>query len=173
MWYNIDFIRFVRQLLPPVLRGTVMIALLRVFIHPLRYLLDRFLSYRNGVSDRLNVTANVQYIQKALNDAFFLTDKQIYIETPEDERGLFLYFQKEGQPACPFYPPGGTPVHLKGLDDSPTMDTIVIYLPTFLCTSLDAEEDRYKGKNLQIIYNLLNYYKPAGRSYRIELYDYE
>ena len=173
MWYRIDFIRFVRQLLPPVLRSAIMIALFRVLITPIRYLYDKFLSYKNSVDSRLNITANVQYIQKALNDAFYLIDNQIYIETPEDDRTPPFHFQHEGQPPNHFYMSGGTPFYLGGIDDASPKETIVLYIPSFLCTSLDAEEDKYKGKNLQIIYNLLNFYKPAGRSYRIELYDYE
>lgn len=173
MWCRIDFTRFVQQLLPPILRSKVMIALFRVFITPLRYLYDKFLAYRDSVSSRLNITANVQYIQKALNDAFYLTDEQIYIETPEEERVPAFYFQDEGQPAYYFYMAGNISFYLRSPDDVPQSETYIIFIPTFLCTSLDTTEDKYKGENLQIIYNILNNYKPAGRMYRIEIYDYE
>lgn len=173
MWYRIDFTRFVQQLLPPILRSKVMMALFRVFITPLRYLYDKFLVYRDSVSSRLNITANVQYIQKALNDAFYLTDEQIYIETPEEERVPAFYYQEEGQPANYFYKVGDTPFYIRQPDEDPSIETFIVFVPTFLCTSLDTSSDKYDGKNLQSIYNLLNYYKPAGRSYRIELYDYE
>lgn len=173
MWYRIDFTRFVQQLLPPILRSKVMMALFRVFITPLRYLYDKFLAYRDSISSRLNITANVQYIQKALNDAFYLTDNQIYIETPEDERTPSFYFQDEGQPPNYFYMAGNKPFYLREPDEVSSRETFIVYIPTFLCSSLDSEDDKYNGENLQIIYNLLNYYKPAGRSCRIELYDYE
>ena len=103
MWCRIDFTRFVQQLLPPILRSKVMMSLFRVFITPLRYLYDKFLAYQDSVSSRLSITANVQYIQKALNDAFYLTDNQIYIETPKEERAMVFYFQKEGQSANFFF----------------------------------------------------------------------
>ena len=77
MQCRIDYVRFVWQLLPPVLRSGVLLSLLRVLITPLRYLQERLSAYMEGVSSRLNITANVQYIQKALNDAFYLTDNQI------------------------------------------------------------------------------------------------
>ncbi len=173
MWCKIDFTRFVQQLLPPILRSKVMMALFRVLITPLRYLYDKFLSYKDGVSSRLNITANVQYIQKALNDSFYLTDNQIYIETPEEERIPSFYFQSEGQPANYFNMAGETPFYLREADGNSSKETFIVFIPTFLCTSLDTEKDKYKGVNLQIIYNQLNFYKPAGRSYRIELYDYE
>lgn len=173
MWYRIDFTRFVQQLLPPILRSKVMMALFRVFITPLRYLYDKFLVYRDSVSSRLNITANVQYIQKALNDAFYLTDNQIYIETPDEERMPHFYFKAEEQTGNHFYMKGKTPFYLRCADDVPLNATFILYIPTFLCTSLNTEEDKYKGVNMQVIYNTLNYYKPAGRSYRIEIYDYE
>ena len=173
MWYRIDFTRFVQQLLPPILRSKVMMALFRVFITPLRYLYDKFLAYQDSVSSRLNITANVQYIQKALNDAFYLTDEQIYIETLEEERTPSFYFQNEGQPANYFYLTGEKSFYLREVDEVSNKETFVVYIPTFLCTSLETETDRYNGENLQIIYNLLNLYKPAGRLCRIELYDYE
>lgn len=173
MWCRIDFTRFVQQLLPPILRSKVMMALFRVLITPVRYLYDKLLSYKDSVSSRLNITANVQYIQKALNDAFFLTDNQIYIETPEEERTPSFYLQSEGQPANYFYKTGEKPFYLRESDEASNRETFIVYVPTFLCTSLETETDKYKGVNLQVIYNQLNYYKPAGRSYRIELYDYE
>lgn len=171
MWYRIDFTRFVQQLLPPILRSKVMMALFRVFITPLRYLYDKFVAYRDSVSSRLNITANVQYIQKALNDAFYLTDEQIYIETPEEERMKVFYYKEEQQSANYFNMKGKTPFYLRGIDDTSLNETFILYIPLFLCTSLNADEDKYKGANMQIIYNTLNYYKPAGRSYRIKLYD--
>lgn len=173
MWYRIDFTRFVQQLLPPILRSKVMMALFRVFITPLRYLYDKFLAYRDSISSRLNITANVQYIQKALNDAFYLTDNQIYIETPEEERMSVFYYKEERQPPNYFYMNGDKPFYLRSPDDVPQSETYIIFIPTFLCTSLDTTEDKYKGENLQIIYNILNNYKPAGRMYCIEIYDYE
>ena len=173
MWCRIDFTRFVQQLLPPILRSKVMMALFRVFITPLRYLYDKFLAYQDSVSSRLSITANVQYIQKALNDAFYLTDNQIYIETPKEERAMVFYFQKEGQSANFFFCNGDKPFYRRYLDEGLSIETFVVFIPTFLCTSLDYSDDKYEGKHLQQIYNLLNYYKPAGRSYRIELYHYE
>lgn len=173
MWYRIDFTRFVQQLLPPILRSKVMMALFRVFITPLRYLYDKFLAYRDSVSSRLNITANVQYIQKALNDAFYLTDEQIYIETPEEERMSVFYYKEERQPSNYFYLAKDAPFYLRKPDEISLKEAFIVCIPSFLCTSLIPSEDKYKGENLAIIYNILNFYKPAGRSYRIEIYVYE
>lgn len=173
MQCRIDYVRFVWQLLPPVLRSSVLLVLLRVLITPLRYLQERLSAYMEGVSSRLNITANVQYIQKALNDAFYLTDNQIYIETPEAERATVFYYQEEGQAANYINTKGGDAFYLRTPDDVSPNETYIVYVPSFLCTSIDAEGDEFHGEHLQTIYNLLNTYKPAGRKYRIEIYDYE
>lgn len=173
MWYKIDFTRFVQQLLPPILRSKVMMALFRVLITPIRHLYDNFLTYKDGISARLNITANVQYIQKALNDAFYLTDNQIYIETTGDVTLAVLYFKDEEKPVTYLYGKGGTAIYAWESKEKTNVDTCIIYIPSFLCTSLDANEDEYKGENMQLIYNLFNYYKPAGRTCRIVIYDYE
>lgn len=50
---------------------------------------------------------------------------------------------------------------------------MIVHVPTFLCTSTDKDEDKYGGRNYNEIKNILNIYKPAGRTFGIELYDYE
>lgn len=150
-----------------------MMALLRVLITPLRYLYDRFLAYKDSVSSRLDTTANVQYIQKALNDAFFLTDDQIYIETAEEEKLPFFHFQSEGLTTNFFHNSGDAAYYMGVADDASNTESFIVYVPSFLCTSLDAEADKFQGQHIQTIYNLLEYYKPAGRTCRIEIYDYE
>ena len=78
MWYKIDLTRLVVQLLPPILRGKLLVALLKVLIGPLAYIYDRLLEHRDKVLGRLNVSANVIYLAKMLNEAFFLNDSQIH-----------------------------------------------------------------------------------------------
>lgn len=173
MWCRIDLTRFVQQLLPPILRSRIMMVLFRVLITPLRYLYNEFLTYRDSVSSRLNITANVQYIQKALNDAFYLTDNQIYIVSPEEERTTTFYFQKEGQVVNYLYQKDGKSFYLRHQGEGLSSDTFIVFIPTYLCSSLDPSSDKYNGKHLLQIYKLLEFYKPAGHSYRIELYDYE
>ena len=55
MWYDVDFTRWAVQLLPPILRSRVLVALLRIIIIPLAYLHRLFTDYRKKVDDRLDV----------------------------------------------------------------------------------------------------------------------
>ena len=91
------------QLLPPILRSKLLVALANVLVLPLRYVYERFRSVKNTVDDRLAITGNVQYLEKALNDAFYLKDHQIYIETPEEEKVPSFYYASELQEPCNMY----------------------------------------------------------------------
>lgn len=162
------------QLLPPILRSPFLVALLRVLAAPFRYVCEQFTAYRATVAQRLCGAAYVQYLEKVLNDAFHLTDGQIYIETPEDEPPVWWHMKAEGQtPPYLYTRRTGSGLVMKQGGESSYRDSFIVCLPSFLCTSTDPAADKYKGEHLQTVKNLLAYYKPAGRTYRIMLYDYE
>ena len=46
MWYKIDFIKFFVQMLPPVLRSDLLIALIKVIAVPLQYVYNQFVSLK-------------------------------------------------------------------------------------------------------------------------------
>ena len=79
MFYDIDIDKWGRQLLPPVLRRKRLQAFLRVLLLPLQQMKQSFSSYRDSAIGRVNVNGQVIYMEKALNDAFFLTEREIFI----------------------------------------------------------------------------------------------
>ena len=169
MWYDVDFNRWAVQLLPPILRSRVLVALLRILIIPLAYLHRLFTDYRKKVADRLDITASVQDIERALNRRFFLRNRQIYIESESDDRHPCLYFQAEGKPPT-FLNPRMT-LWMDG--EVPSKPNFTIFVPNFLVSSLNSEEDRHKGRHLAEIIRIVELYKPAGRRYHINIYEYE
>lgn len=174
MWWKTDITLLARQLLPPVLRSKVMTALLRVLTLPLRRQMVFLDDLHTDSAERLNTTASVISMERALNGAFFLQDRQIWIDSgtqdnppywhtrAEQQAKRYMYAATEGKTAA---------LKLRGEADYGT--SFVVWVPTFLCTSTDAAEDKYKGVNLNAIEHITRYYKPAGRTFRIELYDYE
>ena len=169
MWYDVDFTRWAVQLLPPILRSRVLVALLRIIIIPLAYLHRLFTDYRKKVAERLDITASVQDIERALNRRFFLRNRQIYIESEPDDRHPILFFRSEGQPST-FFNPRLT-LWMDG--EVPLRPNFTVHVPNFLATSLNAEEDRHKGRHLAEIIRIIEMYKPAGRRYAIIVYEYE
>ena len=174
MWYDLDIEKLGRQLLPPVLRSGVLTALVRVLLMPIRLVYDEFMALKASTDTVLSTTGTVIKLEKILNDTFFLRNREIYIETPDEEERLSMYFERANQKATVMHlKKEGTCVVLKVRGESTVKVNFTVWVPTFLCTSEDAKADRYGGRNLRVIRNILNRYKPAGRTFGIELYDYE
>lgn len=175
MWYKIDFTKLTVLLLPPILRCRFLTSLLGVMTVPLRHIYNKFCTLKETVDSRLNITCNVLYLEKALNDAFYLTDRQIYIETPEEEKVPAFHFSSELQvPNYMYLLSEGTGFVLTNKGESKVRLNFIVKVPNFLCTSLESKDaDDYGWRYLSMIKNILNIYKPAGRTYSIELYDYD
>lgn len=158
MWYKIDIFKFAFLLLPPPLRKKKMFAFLKVLTLPISYLHDELMKYRDLCDSRLSVNGQVIYIEKALNDYFLLQNKDIYISDIEGIiRSAYLrnespsnYFYNEGSNKHT-YLHNGANGHLK----------FIVNVPSYL-------EDR-----IEEIKNIVEYNKPAGRVYTINIYDYE
>ena len=85
------------QLLPPVMRGRLTVALLKVLTLPVRHIYEQLMARRKNADRRLNTTANVMYIEKALNEAFYLKERQIWIESTAAEDMVFWHRRDEMQ----------------------------------------------------------------------------
>ena len=173
MWWKTDLLKLSVELLPPMLRGGLTVALLRVLMLPVRHIYAKLQARRKNANQRIGTTANVVSMEKALNDAFFLTDGQIMIESGDADDRVFWHMKADGQEPATLWMKTEKGTVLKKRGEASYKDSFTVWVPTFLCTSTDSTEDRYGGRNLRDIKILLNYYKPAGRTYRIELYDYE
>src|SRR3712207_2217927 len=99
MWYKIDILRLALQLLPPILRSTLLTALLKVLLLPIVYIYEQFMQIKNNADERLRNTANVVSLERILNAAFHLSGRQIYIETAEVVNVVYMHTKVEGQKA--------------------------------------------------------------------------
>ncbi len=156
-----------------MLRSRLTVALLRVMLLPVRYTYGKLQAGRKNANQRLGTTANAASIEKALNDAFFLTEGQITLEEGDEDDRVYWHRKAEGQEPATLWLKTEKGTVLKERGETSYKDSFAVRVPTFLCTSTDGTADKYGGRNLRDIKILLNYYKPAGRTYRIELYDYE
>lgn len=176
MWYNVDLRRLGVQLLPPILRSKGLVALIYCLTTPIRWVLAQFSMWRTETDALLDTNATVASMEAALNRIFFLRYRQIYIDTPDwEERATTLYLQKERQAATYLRKTSEeSPTYMvMAVEDQPEVNFTVM-VPTFLCTSIESRtQDKYGWRYLTQIKQLLDKYKPAGRTYRIMLYDYE
>ena len=161
MWYDFDIIKYAQYVLPPVLRKKKVFALISVFQLSLIFIYSSFKKYRKQSIDKQNINGQVIYIEKALNDRFYLKNREIFITDIEDSV-TYLHKRTDGQIPIYIYKRSekGKTV-LKYRDEGSYEGNFIVHIPSFL---KEYETD---------IRNQVNYYKPAGRSFKIEIYDYE
>lgn len=162
MWYNLDIYKLAQHLLPPMLRKKRLFALLCVLLLPFYLILQAFQAFRKQSESNMNINGQVIYIEKILNDTFFLENKEIYLSDIPD-RQLYMYARQEGTQAVfsqrseedsqRLY------VQLRGEGN---MDgNYIVNVPSFLTGQMDE------------IRRIVEKYKPSGRKYIINIYDYE
>lgn len=173
MLFNFDPLRLARQLCPPILRSKVLMALLKAICAPLRFISEKIFSYRKDVKDGMSTTSNVVVLEGVLNETFYLQNKQIYITTNDSTGEVFFRTKQED-----------TPIGMHTLGESQSLilltqfETIpgpdfTIHIPSFLATSLVPDVDEYNGVNLLKITDIINRYKPVGKTYALDIYTYE
>ena len=97
MWYNVDFNRWIEQLVPPILRSKVLLAILKAMIIPIIYIHEEFLKKKTDVERRLDTTAQRTSIESYLNGLFFLKNREIRIEEIDNSNKVYVYFADENQ----------------------------------------------------------------------------
>jgi hypothetical protein len=157
-----------------MLRSNVLIKIIQILIIPIDFIFNKFNILKTDTDKTLNTTGNVQYLQKALNNAFFLHNDEIYIDTMEEENKRIFFLENEGQNAQTIYLESeSSPYYLWQDGESTLKYNFTVHIPSFLCTSVNPAEDEYNGVYYRKIISILNKFKPAGRTYSIEIYDYD
>ena len=162
MLYKLDIYKWGLFLLPPVLRKKRLFALLAVLLRPFHDLLQAFKEFRKNSLERLDINGQVAYIEKALNGRFLLEYREIYLTDTVDtiSQGSLLYPQEEETMAV--YGNGDSIVtYLKSTGEGKQEADFIVNVPSFLSQHVDE------------IKTIVEYNKPAGRSYEIKIYDYE
>lgn len=162
MWYNIDLVKFVLHLLPPILRRRKLWAITVVTLLPLTYVYSLFRDYRLQALARLNINGQVIYIEKVLNDRFFLKNREIYI-TDISDRQMMLNLRREGVALVYLNQrlESFDTVYITKRGEGNAEGNYIVNAPDFLT---DYESD---------IRQSINYYNPAGRTYVLKFYKYE
>lgn len=156
MWYKFDVQKFGEQMLPPLLRGGVMRALLSALLLPLRGLMDRFRVYRSESLARLRASGHTSSLRRVLNKHYALEWEILVEDIPLDPDTL--YYGREGQAPIHVHRDRGTALLYDG--EGRKGHAFRVRVPHFLAEH-EAE-----------IRQLIEYYRPAGQSYTLEYYEY-
>ena len=159
MWYRIDINRFGVMLLPSALRRSRMYAFLKVLLCWFDKLQNEFIEYREGARKRLGLNGQVIYIEKALNDYFGFESKEIYIsDIPSIQRTFYV---PNNENTAHIYDRDSLKVAYLSNGSENAQLNFIVNIPSSLEGRIEA------------IRNIIDYNKPAGRTYTINFYDYE
>lgn len=150
------------RLLPPILRTDGVKAFIWAMLAPLDYIVSKFKRAVDSSDLRLSHNAFTMYLEKYLNGLFGL-DGEIYIRDIIDDFSVYLsrkaevsdydIMTKKAEGLETIVLPREKPGRLIG--------KFGVYIPA----SLDTEEDR------RLIEYWVRYYKYAGTTFRIEIYE--
>lgn len=159
MFYSFDIVKWVRSLLPPILRRNVVLAFVQSLIWPMVYVYELFSLYTQDIRQQLSYNAFTIYLEKFLNGLFGL-DHEIYIEDYREEPTIYLareaekvqpdYFSRASESADPVY-----------VSNS---DLLIGGFYVMVPSSVATEE------NIALITRWVNYYRFAGTTFSIKKY---
>ena len=160
--YKIDYISLIQLLLPVKIRLKVIYTMLKVMILPIRELYNDFTTYRIKIENRLNFNGNVQYLEYVLNKEFLLTNNEIFISDLDTSSRLVLRNKSElQQPRYLYNKAEGTRTITVNKDEGSFDGDFTVNIPSYLNSQ----------PFLQTISNIVNYYKQAGKQYKIQVYE--
>ena len=153
-WYQFDIMKFAEDMTPPLLRKSLLMALIRALLRPLVRLMREFQDLRAQSKKALLPSGQVRAIEGAIIDKYHLHSGDVYITEPEDKT-LYLYYEREGAGALEL------PQAIYYEHENPNKTDFTIHLPDHL--------EKYDGD----ITRLIELYRPAGRKYTKQYYTYE
>lgn len=161
MPYSFDPQTFARQMLPPILRRGVLVALLRAFITPLVWLMAQLHTTRLRSRDALIASGQIRSLVEVLRRKYQTGEGDIYVqESPY--RSYTLYFEREQMTKPYLHPSSINPVACLIMSDEGRLTPdFYVHVPDYL-----------EGKREEIG-RLIEQYKPAGRTYKLIFYPYE
>lgn len=145
-----------------MLRQKQLFALTCVLVYPVYLLVQKFKGYRKECIENMQINGQVIYIEKILNDTYFLKNKEIYLSDIENKQP-YLYIRSEQQRSITLRrrSEGQEASFLKQRSEGNTEGNYIVNVPSFL-------EDR-----IEDIRRIVEKYKPSGRKYIINIYEYE
>ncbi|MVT09874.1 hypothetical protein [Chitinophaga tropicalis] len=155
--FDIDYPKLVRLLIPPRMRKLRHVAWLQALTNPVNYLYQQFKRNRDANLYRLNITPQVVYMEKLLNDRYDISGRRIRIKDAITYTAEYLYQDAENKPLYIYKEEENKPVYLF-TESEIGSDSVDFYV--LLPAGLSYNENEMTA--------LINNYKLAGKSYKIQ-----
>jgi hypothetical protein len=157
--FDVDFFKLSTWLIPKSLRRVKIGVLFKASMFPLFYVHNVLLKYRDAKIYELNITPQVCYLEKLLNDRFDYTQRRIYIIDGEWHLPLFIFQEQELKPVHLFKETEGKPMPLfTDGEAGSVLNDFVVMVPLQVQFS-DAEMS-----------SLINRFKLFGTKYTIQTF---
>jgi hypothetical protein len=154
--FDIDYVKFVRLMVPPHLRKVKHVSWLQGLASPVNVLYQLFRRNRNSNIYRLKITPQVCYLERLLNDRYDIAERRIRIQDSITFDPVYIFLQQENKPVF---------IHTKA-EQHP------VYLYTLAETSIDPV-DFVVVVPVDVVFQVaemkgvLDAYKLAGKTYSI------
>lgn len=159
MYYQFDPIEMARQLLPLIYRKKRLFALLRSFLQPLREITDMFDNFRESSRQKLMINGQVIYIEHVLNSYYYFNNREIYIEDTPGVSSNFI--DSDGRDTMHVYDKTDNDVtHIYAEGEGKPDGDYIVNIPDIV--EYDIEH----------IKSVLEINRPAGKQYKINVYQY-
>jgi hypothetical protein len=97
--FNIDFNKFILQLLPLMFRRPVWYAWMKSLVYPVKEIYNQFIDFREAKKYQLNHNGQVFSMEDVLNDRFDNADRRIYLTDGLTKDRIYLYTREEDKSA--------------------------------------------------------------------------
>lgn len=157
-FFRVDFPRLAFLLLPSALRKPLIKSFVSAFCEPVKLLYQSFAERREANIYRLNITPQVCFLERALNDRFDPSRRGIFIADGQYMRQLYIYRTDENFPLYIHHRNDERPKYLYLRDDiQQSNGDFIVYVPS------RVQFDIYEMRAL------LDLYKLATKTYTIYL----
>ena len=168
--YKVNVPRFARQLMPPLLRSPQMMAIVDAMVSGVKHVQTMFYAMRGEHIDALRTNAHVIVLEYALNKSVRLNEGPIHL-TVQEEFAKIMYSQHEDRPLTMGLMTESHKCYIT-LKGERIKSSITMHVPNTIATSLNPDEDEYRGRYLSILRNVMDRYVPISKNYTINIYNY-
>lgn len=155
----INWLLFVRSIVPEVLQKSIRLAWLDLIVSPLRNLYNQFRSITDDAEFATKHSGIKIYFEKALNDKFDPLNRSITIDNVNTSTRLYIYSKREPRPKAYVYMYGETtPMYVKWRKEYFGDNDFIVNISSAVVFNVGEFQD------------FINSFKPVGKRYTINVY---
>ncbi len=155
----IDFNNLINKLLPISKRKPKTTAFLYLLLHPVKAVNILFNQFKTDTNYKLIFNGQIIYLEHYLNDLYDNTQRRIYIQDTANATFNYIYNRVELQQTLNIYNASeNVPVYLINNNEAVEQIDFIVFIPSSI------------SFNEKVVREQIDYYKAAGKKYKIETF---